>query len=69
MFPMPESYDISKHGSPTIKLGLQFFFRKEDGFKYAQKKACVVYSTQEIFYPTSEKKVSTSFFGILYIYI
>ena len=52
--------------SPVNKSGPQDIFSlwiKEDGFKYAHNKSCVIYSSQEVSYPSGEENPSTFLVG------
>ena len=45
--------EVVQHINPTNKPGQQdiFVLRKKDGLKYSDKKSCIVYYSQEYFYP------------------
>ena len=38
---------------------------KKNGFKYVERKLCVIYSSKEDFYPSSEEHPSTSVVGYI----
>ena len=67
MFLMSGYSEMGQHIIPIINKGPQEFFykrkKREDGFKYAHNKSCVVYSSQEAFYPGGEEHPSTSVVG------
>ena len=73
IFPMPGDDEIDQHIIPINKTVPQDIFihrRKLYGFKYAHNKSCIIYSSQEAFYPGDEEHLSTSVVGeIINIYL
>ena len=66
ILPIPGDDDMGQQIIPINKSVPQHIFalrRKEDELKYAHNKSCVIYSSQEAFYPGGKEHPSTSVVG------
>ena len=66
---LPGEADIGQHIIPINKpVPQNIVFFEKNGFKYADKKIYIIYSSQEAFYPNGEENPSTSFVGYITIF-